>query len=494
MARFEICIVRPPRGRDSEAFREVAESLHYALLRLGHRSTIVENAFSSEVTSIVLGADLLRQPALERVPESAIVYNLEQITPERALDNPDYVELLQRRRVWDYSARNLHAYAALGAKVQAELLPVGYVPELTRIAAAPEQDIDVLFYGSLNERRIPVLEELADAGLRAKVVSAVYGPARDALIARAKLVLNLHFYAGNPFEIVRVSYLLANRKAVVSETSELAAPEDGLADAVRFAAREELTDACVELAYDTARRGALEERGYARFSKRRLEERLAALVGPATWPAPGSAARYPLRLRIGGGADSPVDRLDVDAGARPEADAVIDFGQPLALPLKLRTARFGSLPLYASMFDEIVARDVPGRSGEWDAAMANWLQLLKPGGSLRLTFAPEPGKHDAMPARAADGRSWVRYTDEFWRLGWSEYRFELVDRRYVLSPLGRRLQDAGRGLEEILREPRAVEEMTVSLRKVFLTDQEARLGAGMAGGSRPADGSAGRGV
>ena len=44
-----------------------------------------------------------------------------------------------------------------------------------------------------------------------------YGGKRDALIARAKVVLNIHYYAAQVFEIVRVSYLLANSKAVVTE-------------------------------------------------------------------------------------------------------------------------------------------------------------------------------------------------------------------------------------------------------------------------------------
>ena len=59
MAQIDVCIVRPPRLVDCEAFRELAESLRFALLRLGHRSRIVENRFAPDATSIVLGAHLL---------------------------------------------------------------------------------------------------------------------------------------------------------------------------------------------------------------------------------------------------------------------------------------------------------------------------------------------------------------------------------------------------------------------------------------------------
>ena len=37
MAQIDVSIVRPPRLVDCEALREIAESLRFALLRLGHR-------------------------------------------------------------------------------------------------------------------------------------------------------------------------------------------------------------------------------------------------------------------------------------------------------------------------------------------------------------------------------------------------------------------------------------------------------------------------
>ena len=95
-------------------------------------------------------------------------------------------------------------------------VPIGYVPELTRIAPAPE-DIDVLFYGALSERRYAVLRDLHDRGLRVKWLLGAFGASRDAWIARSKIVINVHYWEAKIFEIARVSYLLANRRAVVSE-------------------------------------------------------------------------------------------------------------------------------------------------------------------------------------------------------------------------------------------------------------------------------------
>ncbi len=485
MAQIDVCIVRPPRLLDCEAFREIAESLRYALLRLGHGSTIVENRFPADRTSVVLGAHLLGARALEVLPASAIVYNLEQIGPDTARDNPGYLELLRSRPFWEYCAGNLAAYAALGAKVDARLVPVGYVPELSRIQRAEAEDIDVLFYGSLSEPRSKILEELREAGLNTQAVFGVWGPTRDEMIARAKLVLNLHFYPTKLFEIVRVSYLLANRKAVVSESTELAATEAELADALRFAPPAALADACVELAYDAGQRRALEEQGHARFRARRLEDSLAKLVGAAAHPGP--QVRYPVKLNIGSGKDWREDCLNVDIGAQWRPDAVLDIGQPFELPLELDTRRFGPLALHENMFDEIVASHVLEHIRDLPAAMTNFVRLLKPGGLLRVAVPYDLSYgawQDPTHVRAFNERSWYYYTGWFWYMGWTEHRFEIAELTYTLSPVGEEAHKRGIDFEEILRMPRAVDEMRAVLRKIFLTDEEVREAARMRGETR----------
>ena len=45
----------------------------------------------------------------------------------------------------------------------------------------------------------------------------VYGKERDDLIAKSKLILNMHMYNSKIFEIVRVFYLLSNSIPVITE-------------------------------------------------------------------------------------------------------------------------------------------------------------------------------------------------------------------------------------------------------------------------------------
>ncbi len=174
----------------------------------------------------------------------------------------------RRYPVWDYSRANIERLAARNVPRPTHV-PIGYVPELTPIAPAHE-DIDVLFYGSPDDRRRAVLDALSARGLRVESLFGIYGDSRDAWIARSKVVINVHLdgYKSQVFEIVRVSCLLANRRAVVSERGAHPSEERDLEPGIAFADYDELVDRCVELVGDERARRELGERGYQAFSAR----------------------------------------------------------------------------------------------------------------------------------------------------------------------------------------------------------------------------------
>ncbi|WP_207570027.1 hypothetical protein, partial [Mycolicibacter kumamotonensis] len=126
----------------------------------------------------------------------------------------------------------------------------------------------VLFYGMLSARRYGVLKDLHDRGLRVKWLTGALGASRDAWIARSKLVLNMHYWDAKIFEIARVSYLLANKRAVVSERGDDPVLEHELESGVAFADYSDLVDRCVELLGDEDARRELAERGFELFSAR----------------------------------------------------------------------------------------------------------------------------------------------------------------------------------------------------------------------------------
>ncbi len=261
MTRYSIWVVSPPNYIHSQAFDEVAQGFNAAFRALGLECEIVREPSRLGDVTIVLGGNLL---SAVPVPQGKrlILFNLEQITPGSPWLTDAYLALLRRYPVWDYSEGNIAELARMNIK--AAHCGIGYVPELTRIAPAVE-DIDVLFVGSVNDRRLTVLKQLATAGVNVEARFNVYGAERDAFLARSKIMLNVHYYESRLFEIVRVSYLLANRKCVVSETGADRAIEQQFEPGIAFAPYEKLAETCIGLLKDAAARGATAEAGLARI-------------------------------------------------------------------------------------------------------------------------------------------------------------------------------------------------------------------------------------
>lgn len=144
---------------------------------------------------------------------------------------------------------------------------IGYVPQMTRLSLSQEPDVDVLFYGSINERRQRILEGLKEKGLNVKILSGVYGQMRDDWIVRSKLVINIHYYSAQILELIRLSYLLANKVCIVSETGTNKSLEMAFQEGIAFADYDNLVETCVKLIKgDRSNREAIAQKGYNLFS------------------------------------------------------------------------------------------------------------------------------------------------------------------------------------------------------------------------------------
>lgn len=277
---YAVTVVAPPGYPHSGTFVEVAMALVEGLRALGYDTVVTTQGHLPGRRHIVLGANLLQQFALPLAPD-AILYNLEQIELGSAWVTPALVDIYKRYTVWDYSTRNVEPLRTLGVEVE-HVVPIGYEPVLTRIPKAPVADIDVLFVGSMNERRRAILQGFVDAGVRASAHFGVYGAARDALYARARLVLNVHYYEAKVLEMVRLSYLLANRIAVLSERGADQAEDATLAGGVAFADYDAIVARGVALLAEPGACEALGERGFEAISKRRQRDYLEAAIGRAS--------------------------------------------------------------------------------------------------------------------------------------------------------------------------------------------------------------------
>ena len=274
-SRYNIALLAPAGYPHAMAFREVAVLLVASFESLGIPATFMLNNLDPAATNVILGYHLIQTPSTLRGIRY-IPYQLEQLDSESPFVTERAMEVLRNAtEVWDYSPRNMAHLASKGVK--AKLLPLGYHEKLRLIPQLPEsqQDIDVLHYGTLNPRRQRVLEQLQKV-CRLVHVDCLYGEARDALIARAKLVLSIHFYESKLPAQVRISYLLNNGKAVLAE-----AAGDGVDDPfqgmVGAASYDQLVATALELLRDGARREELAANGLVGFQQRGMAEYLQAV-------------------------------------------------------------------------------------------------------------------------------------------------------------------------------------------------------------------------
>lgn len=288
MKRVQLVAIRPAGTPFGLGWTEGLEALRYGLLELGIDAPVHVNQITPGRTPIIFGAHHLSPAQIAQLPADAVLYNFEQLLPGYHWFQPSYIELLRRYQVWDYAAPNVRWLHASGVAPTAVHLPPGYVPQWTRIPPAQE-DVDVLFFGLVSPRRRTVLESIEARGMRLKVLTGVYGEARDAWIARAKIVLNLRLEDSGHFESLRVNYLLANRKAVVTEAPAPGDWNDNLLATVSSVEYGELADACAALLADDPARARLAESGFQCI--RSAPHRMATLLRTVPGVGRGKMAR-----------------------------------------------------------------------------------------------------------------------------------------------------------------------------------------------------------
>lgn len=271
--KLAVVTICRPGASDNPAFAEVSDLLCAGLTELGHDTASSFNVIHGDRINIVLGACLLHPE--QQLPAGTILFNLEQLTAGSPWLTPGYVAHLRRHRIWDYSHANLSALSALG--IAARNVPLGYSERLARIV--PESELhDVLFYGLVNERRAAVLNDLRAYGLKVKVLQDVHGAARDAEIAKARIVLNLHYYDSRVFEAARVFYLLSNRRFVVSENGADHRDETQWKEGLVFADDSRIVDVCMDYLERPEDRRVIAERGFELIRARPMAQILDAAL------------------------------------------------------------------------------------------------------------------------------------------------------------------------------------------------------------------------
>ncbi len=214
--KYRVCLIQPQGYPHSQCFQEIALLLESSLNSSGAECDMRVNEFAQDRINVILGYHLIKfDEALLRF--RYVPYQLEQLEAKEGWYSENVRLMLENaHEVWDYSKENIELLNRLNIK--AKHLPIGYHESLELIDHKPEKDIDILFYGSMGERRKRITDELREIA-NIKVLFGVYGKQRDEFISSSKIILNVHFYPTEIFEAPRISYLLNNGCFVVSEAS-----------------------------------------------------------------------------------------------------------------------------------------------------------------------------------------------------------------------------------------------------------------------------------
>jgi hypothetical protein len=273
-------VVPQPQMHGLFGYSEVIETVRWGLTELGHDVSVKLNGFSPDRPNIVFGAQMLDPRIFPQLTSKVIVYNFEQIAryPVEKI-SPTMRYIAHHLPVWDYSQQNMETWRRLNPSCNLNFVPIGFSPTLKRIPKAQLEDIDVLFYGITGPLRLQIFDALCRADVRTVYACGLYGDSRDNLIGRAKLVLNINVYDQNRvFEIVRVSYLLANAKAVVSDFYPDSMIEGAMMNAVAFVEPKLIVSKCLQLLSDTNARNELAARGQKIMEKRDIRPILRAVL------------------------------------------------------------------------------------------------------------------------------------------------------------------------------------------------------------------------
>lgn len=188
----------------------------------------------------------------------------------------------------------------------------------------------------------------------------------------------------------------------------------------------------------------------------------------------------PTTLHVGSGKKWHPEWLNLDVDPLWRPDFLFDLNTPLPAcgQITVPTERFGELVLGEHCFDEVIAQDVLEHIRELTTAMTTILHWLKPGGVFKIAVPYELSLGawcDPTHVRAFNERSFEYYTNWSWYLGWRTHHFAMTKMDLIPTEFGRELLAQGRTHGEVLRTPRAIEQLYVELKKQPLGDEARRV-------------------
>ena len=197
-----------------------------------------------------------------------IAYHIEQDTSPWITEK--YKQVLQNATyLWSSCPINSNSLDVVRHYKNHKYVPFGYHDGiLMQSNNINEQDIDILFVGSLNKRRLDIINLLKQNGMSVVYLFDISRDEHIKQIKRCKIYLNIHYYGEiSALEMARIALALGHSKCVVSEPSYISEENNMVGDLIVFSHINNIIDVCKKYVNDNMLRKTIEHNLPERFKK-----------------------------------------------------------------------------------------------------------------------------------------------------------------------------------------------------------------------------------
>ncbi|MCV9880362.1 class I SAM-dependent methyltransferase [Brenneria izbisi] len=409
------------------AFLDVALFYKYQFEKLGKIVTITKNRLRFDAINIIFGANDIIPAGWENY--HCLFVNLEQLSKGGFHVEEEYKELQKKVQFIDYSTINIKEYS--DNLYDVIYAPLGYAPYLRKeFIPIEEREIDVLFIGTMNEKRKKILDLIESNGVNVSVFSSpLYGPERDYFIQNSKCVFNCHYYDSAIFEETRAFNSLSIGTPFISLLDDNESIPQDYNDSVFFIKEDEL----IGFFTNKIKTKEFYEESYAKLDRFKLKDtsdfynNIITIAEEMIRQKKFSNISEKInKIHIGSGKDYRAGWINIDISDAALPDIILDLSGEHSWPVKLKSPFLGDVTIKKESYDFIYANNVLEHVPNLVGMMSNCLDLLKVGGRFLIEVPYEKSVaawQDPTHVRAMNANSWIYYTEWFWYLGWFEYKF-----------------------------------------------------------------------
>jgi hypothetical protein len=151
-----------------------------------------------------------------KIPKYYIIYQLEQLNKSNWIDDKYLIDIYYSILTLEYNLWNYDNFdKQLKHKIVYQPIPIYYDFKDNK-----KYKYDILFYGTLNNKRISILQKLQQK-FKIIILDKTFGDEINDYIKKSKIIINLHYYDNGLFQIVRIHELLNYNNIIISEIPDI---------------------------------------------------------------------------------------------------------------------------------------------------------------------------------------------------------------------------------------------------------------------------------